>query len=114
MSLILKPNKDPTQPSSYRPISLINTDLKIITKALTTKTETAIPILIHSDQTSFIKNRHTSDNTHRLFNLINISQQTKDKTIIVSLDAEKALDKVGHFFSVLPASLSLEIHLSLG
>jgi len=33
ISLLLKPNKDPTLPSSYHPISLINVDIKIITKA---------------------------------------------------------------------------------
>ena len=83
MSLILKPNKDPTQPSSYRPISLINTDLKIITKALATRMETATSILIHPDQAGFIKNRHISGNTRRLFNLINLAQQTNNKSIIV-------------------------------
>ena len=45
ITLILKPNKDPTHPSSYRPLSLINTDLKIITKAITTRIETVTPLL---------------------------------------------------------------------
>lgn len=44
-------------PAIY-PISLINTELKIITRI-----ETATPVLIHPDQTGFIKNRHASDNT---------------------------------------------------
>lgn len=39
ISVLLKPNIDPTQPSSYRPLSLINTDLKIITKALAIRLE---------------------------------------------------------------------------
>lgn len=34
ITLILKPNKDPLQCSNYRPLSLINTDLKMISKAL--------------------------------------------------------------------------------
>lgn len=54
MTLLLKPNKDPMHPSSYRPFSLINTDLKIITKALATRIESVIPTLIHYDQTGFI------------------------------------------------------------
>lgn len=64
MTLLLKPNEDQTHPSSYRPLSLINTDLKIITKALATRSETVTPILIHPDQTGFIKNRNPTDNVH--------------------------------------------------
>lgn len=94
MTLLLKSNKDPIYPTSYRPLSLINTDLKVVTKVLATRIETVILILIHHDQTGFIKHRNASDNTHRLFNLISLAQQKQTKTVIVSLDAEKAYDKV--------------------
>lgn len=100
ITVILKPDKDPTLPTSYRPLSLLNTDLKIITKTLAARLEKVTPLLIHSDQTGFIKKRNSSDNLRRLFNLINISQQTKDKTIITSLDAEKAFDKVNWTFLI--------------
>ena len=54
ISLLLKPNKDPTSPSSYRPLSLINTDTKIISKALAQRIESVIPFIIHSNQTGVI------------------------------------------------------------
>ena len=59
ISVLLKPDKDPTLPSSYRPLSLINTDIKIISKALAIRIETVTPFIIHSDQTRFIKGRHS-------------------------------------------------------
>lgn len=73
ISLLLKPNKDPKLPSSYRPISLINADIKIITKALTSRFEKVISSIIHPDQTGFIKGRLASTNTRRLFNLMHYS-----------------------------------------
>lgn len=98
ISVLPKPNKDPTLCSSYRPISLINTDLKIISKTLTIRIEGAIQTLIHPDQTGFIKGRQSSNNTCRLFNLMNIVQQENINAIVTSLDAEKAFDKVNWTF----------------
>lgn len=98
ITLIPKPNKDLTHPANYRPLSLINTDLKIITKTLATRLETVIPVIIHQDQTGFIKDRYASDNLRKLFNLINITQLERSKSIILSLDAEKAFDKVNWQF----------------
>lgn len=65
ITLILKPNKDPTHPANYRPLSLINTDIKIISKTLASRIE-VMPSLIHPDQTGFIKGGQLSINTHKL------------------------------------------------
>lgn len=47
-----------------------NTDRKIISKALATRLESVMLTLIHPDQTGFIKGPQSSNNTHRLFNII--------------------------------------------
>uniref|UniRef100_A0A669EVM6 Reverse transcriptase domain-containing protein n=1 Tax=Oreochromis niloticus TaxID=8128 RepID=A0A669EVM6_ORENI len=98
INLLLKPGKDPVYPSSYRPISLINVDLKIICKALSKRLEKITPLLIHPDQTGFIKGRHSSTNTRRLLNLIDYSYSKNLETTIFSLDAEKAFDRVNWKF----------------
>lgn len=84
ISLLLKPEKDPTLPSSYRPISLINVDLKIISKALANRIEKITPHIIHPDQTGFIKGRHSTNNTRRLINLIDYCHHNKHKATITS------------------------------
>ena len=98
IKLLLKPDKDPTLPTSYRPLSLINTDIKIIAKALASRLETVLPSIIHYDQTGFIKGRHSNNNVRRLLNLISLTQRNNKKAVVISLDAEKAFDKVNWSF----------------
>ena len=61
ISVILKEGKDPQSCDSYRPISLLNCDYKIITKLLSKRLEIILPKLINLDQTGFIKGRYSSD-----------------------------------------------------
>ena len=98
IKLLLKPDKDPMLPSSYWPLSLINTDIKIISKALGSRLETIILSIIHNDQTGFIKGRHSTNNVRRLLNLISLMQRCNREAIVMSLDAEKAFNKVNWFF----------------
>lgn len=103
ITLLLKPDKDPTLPSSYRLLSLLKTDIQITSKALITRIETFTPHIIHQDQTGFIKGRHASNNTHRLFDLIHHISNKKEETLIRSLYAEKAFGKLNwnFFFTTL-------------
>lgn len=57
ITLILKPGKSPVESGSYRPISLLNMDAKIIAKALGMRLEKVLPLLVLSDQNGFVKNR---------------------------------------------------------
>lgn len=54
LTLIPKPNKDPSLCVSYRPIALLNSDFKIFTKLLLIHLNTLLPSLIHKDQVGFI------------------------------------------------------------
>ena len=65
ISVLLKGGKDPLQCSSYRPISLLDHDYKIITKLLARRLESILPTLINPDQSGFIKGRYAADNIRR-------------------------------------------------
>ena len=55
ITLILKPGKVSTERGSYRPISLLNSDAKIIAKVLAMTVERVLPAIIHGDQNGLCK-----------------------------------------------------------
>ena len=57
ISLIPKKNKDKTLLENLRPISLLNIDYKILTKAIAKRLETVLPKIINPDQTGSVNQR---------------------------------------------------------
>lgn len=94
ISLLLKPGKDQTECNSYRPISLLNSDVKILAKALALRLEPTMHDVISIDQTGFILGHHSFTNIHRLLNIIHSPASSETPEVVVSLDAEKAFDRV--------------------
>ena len=94
ITLILKKGKSPEDCSGYRPIALLNQDIKILSKILAIRLEKVLPSLIKEDQTGFIKGRSSSHNVRRLLHIINICQTQEIDSMVISLDAEKAFDRV--------------------
>ncbi len=91
----IKKNKDPLQCSSYRPISLLDADVKVLAKGLSLRLESVLhPSVIHIDQTNFIKNGHSFFNIRRLFNIIYDNKVSRCPEVVVSPDTEKAFDRV--------------------
>ncbi len=94
ITTIPKHGKDPTQMSNYRPLSLLNNDYKIFAKILALRLGKVVPSLVHFDQVGFVKGRHASSNMRRLFQVIHRATSLQHPAIMLSLDAEKAFDRV--------------------
>ena len=93
ISLLLKNDKDPLMCGSYRPISLLNVDFKILSKILALRLQRVLPSIIAMDQTGFMLGRHSFHNIRRLLNIISTPSSVIPE-VIISLDAEKAFDRV--------------------
>ena len=82
--------------ANYRPITVLNTDYKIMTKALANKLAEAAPTLIHGDQAGFMKNRSIYDQVKLAKLTIDLGRILGRNGMIVALDQEKAYDKILH------------------
>lgn len=94
ISLLLKKGKNPLQCGSYRPISLLNVDFKLLSKLLARRLETVLPSIVSLDQTRFIRNRHSFFNLRGVFNVVYNRSPSALPEALVALDAEKAFDRV--------------------
>ncbi len=89
-----KKDKGPLQCASYRLISVLNADYKITAKVLALQLERVLPSLIHLDQTGFVCGRTSTDSLRRYFNILYHTNELNSQNVILSVDAEKAFNRV--------------------
>ena len=80
--------------SNWRPITLLNVDLKIASKAIAKRIEPTLPNLIHSDQTGFVKGRYIGENIRLISDIMEYTSLQNLPGILTSLDFRKAFDSI--------------------
>ena len=88
--------KDPTEIENYRPITLLNTDYKLLTKTMALLLMKPIKTLIHPDQAGFIPTRQIFDHIRLAKTVLTYAETMEVDGTLVALDQEKAYDKIRH------------------
>ncbi len=95
--LVKKKNRNNTI-NSYRPISLLNFDYKILTKILKTRMDDILPTIISNNQTACNKQNNITTALCKIRDKIAQFKYERKKGALISFDFDHAFDRVNHSF----------------
>ncbi|CAM2096672.1 unnamed protein product [Caretta caretta] len=81
---------------NWRPVSLLSTDYKIVAKAISLRLGSVLADVIHPDQTYTIPDHSIFDNLFLVRDLVELGRRDSLSFALLSLDQEKAFDRVDH------------------
>jgi len=96
--LLCKDKEHTESLNNWRPTSLLNLDYKILSKVISNRLSMVISELVYIDQTCAVPGRSILDNTNLLRSVIDYVNQKQIFCGILSLDQQKAFDRVDHSF----------------
>lgn len=93
---LIPKGEQPDSLSKFRPISLCNVLLKVVSKVLANRLKAVLPTLTGQFQSSFISGRSTTDNIIVAQEMVHSlgKRKGKDGGFVLKLDLEKAFDRV--------------------
>ena len=94
ISLIPKRNLDTRKLIHMRPISLLNTDYKLLEKVLANRLKPKLEKLINYDQTGFMASRRINCNIRRILDIIDYAEEEDIPGAIISIDFLKCFDRI--------------------
>ena len=98
ITLLEKKDKDRRFIKNWRPVSLINVDVKIASKTIARRLESILLTLVHSDQNGFSKGRSIVDGVRTIEDILEFAKFTDSSGILLAIDFEKAFDSLDHSF----------------
>ena len=94
ITLIEKKDRDRRLIKNWRPISLVNVDVKIGSKAIAKRLEKVLPYVVHHDQNAFVKGRTIFDAVRTISDIMDYTEMKGYEGIMSAIDFEKAFDSL--------------------
>ena len=98
ITLIEKKDKDKRKIPNWRPISLINVDVKIGSKAIAMRLQKVLPKIIHHNQHAYVKGRTINDAVRTIDDILEYTERYGIKGKMLAVDFQKAFDSVNRKF----------------
>ena len=92
---------------NWRPISLLNVNYKICSEVLSLRLSKVLEFIVDPDQPCSVPGRKITSNLHILRDVLDYIDRTNETGILISLDQEKAFDRVNRTFLLNLLSLSV-------
>ena len=91
ITLIEKHGKDRILIENWRPISLINVDTKIISKAIAARIKKVLPSIIHHNQTGYVNDCFIGETVRSTFDIMEFTDSENIPGILIFIDFKKLL-----------------------
>ena len=94
IKLFGKHDKDKRLIQNWIPISLLNVDVKVISKALWKHLKNVLPLRISENQSAYVDGAFVNEGGHFIADFLQITDKLKLNTMLVAVDSKKAFDSV--------------------
>ena len=91
---ILCTEKDRLYLKNWRPLTLLNTDYKILAKALSNRLIKILPFVVEDDQTGYISGRFIGCNIRLIEDILSQTTKLNITGMLLTIDFEKAFDSI--------------------
>ena len=96
ISLLPKPGKDLMHLKSWRALTILNLDYKIISKTMAERLKTVLPLIISEEQCGFMKGRHITDCIRHTIEVVQYTKKSQTPEVLMSIDFFKCFDMLEH------------------
>ena len=100
IKLTAKKDRDKRFVKNWRTISLLNVDIKILSKSFAEKLKHVLPELIPSNQTAYVKNRCISESGRLISDVIEMCDILDIPGYLITMDIEKVFGFLDHDFLI--------------